>query len=70
MEQKKKKVDTINELKMVVNLNNITFKKEIEKQKDIVAKRVKEMDKNDEFYNVSDKEYIDDLFTGFQNSQE
>ena len=28
------------------------------------------MDKNDEFYNVIDKEYIDDLFTGFQNSQE
>jgi len=71
MEQNKKNlVDTINELKMDVNLSNIKFKKEIEQQKDIIAKRVKEMDKNDEFYNVIDKEYIDDLFTGFQNSQE
>ena len=25
---------------------------------------------NDDFYNVIDKEYIDDLFTGFQNTQE
>jgi len=71
MEQNKKNlVDTINELKIDVNLSNIKFKKEIEQQKDIIAKRVKEMDKNDEFYNVIDKEYIDDLFTGFQNSQE
>ena len=71
MEQNKKNlIDTINELKMDVNMSNIKFKKEIEKQKDIIAKRVKEMDKNDEFYNVIDKEYIDDLFTGFQNSQE
>ena len=71
MEQNKKNlVDTINELKMDVNLSNIKFKKEVEKQKDIIAKRVKEMEKNDEFYNAIDKEYIDDLFTGFQNSQE
>jgi len=69
-QNKKNLVDTINELKMDVNLSNIKFKKEIEQQKDIIAKRVKEMDKNDEFYNVIDKEYIDDLFTGFQNSQE
>ena len=69
-QNKKNLVDTINELKIDVNLSNIKFKKEIEQQKDIIAKRVKEMDKNDEFYNVIDKEYIDDLFTGFQNSQE
>ena len=71
MEQNKKNLtDTINDLKRDVNLSNINFKREIEKQKDIIAKRVKEMDKNDEFYNVIDKEYIDGLFTGFQNSQE
>ena len=50
-------------------MSNIKFKKEIEAQKDIIIKRVKEME-NDDFYNVIDKEYIDDLFTGFQNSQE
>ena len=70
MEQNKKNLnDTIEDLKRDINLSNIKFKKEIEAQKDIIIKRVKEME-NDDFYNVIDKEYIDDLFTGFQNSQE
>ena len=70
MEQNKKNLnDTIDDLKRDINLSNIKFKKEIEAQKDIIIKRVKEME-NDDFYNVIDKEYIDDLFTGFQNSQE
>ena len=70
MEQNKKNLnDTIDDLKRDINLSNIKFKKEIEEQRDIIVKRVKEME-NDDFYNAIDKEYIDDLFTGFQNSQE
>lgn len=28
------------------------------------------MDMNDDFYNILDKEYLDDLYTGFKNAEE
>ena len=63
-------IATIEELKTNIKLLDPEFKKEIEGQKNIIYKRVKEMERNDEFYNVIDKEYLDDLYTGFKNSEE
>ena len=63
-------VSTVEELKTNIQLLNPEFKKEIERQKNIISKRVKEMEINDEFYNVIDKEYLDDLYTGFKNGEE
>ena len=63
-------IATIEELKTNIKLLDPEFKKEIENQKNIIYKRVKEMQRNDEFYNVIDKEYLDDLYTGFKNSEE
>ena len=71
MEQNKNTlIATIEELKTDIKLLDPEFKKEIENQKNIIYKRVKEMERNDEFYNVIDKEYLDDLYTGFKNSEE
>ena len=71
MEQNKNTIiATIEELKTNIKLLDPEFKKEIEGQKNIIYKRVKEMERNDEFYNVIDKEYLDDLYTGFKNSEE
>lgn len=71
MEQNKKSIiETIEELKTNIKLLDPEFKKEIERQKNIIYKRVKEMKRNDELYNVIDKEYLDDLYTGFKNSEE
>ena len=63
-------ISTVEDLKMNIKLIDPEFKKEIERQKDIITKRVKEMKINDEFYNVIDKEYLDDLYTGFKNGEE
>ena len=71
MEQNKNTIiATIEELKTNIKLLDPEFKKEIEGQKNIIYKRVKELERNDEFYNVIDKEYLDDLYTGFKNSEE
>ena len=71
MEQNKNNIlTTIAELKTKIKLLDPEFKKEIEKQKNIISKRVKEMEINDDFYNVIDKEYLDDLYTGFKNGEE
>ena len=71
MEQNKNNIlTTIEELKTKIKLLDPEFKKEIEKQKNIISKRVKEMEINDDFYNVIDKEYLDDLYTGFKNGEE
>ena len=72
MEQNKNTlISTIDELKMNIKLLDPEFKKDLERQKDIIAKRVKEIDNNnDEFYNVIDKEYLDSLYTGFKNGEE
>ena len=72
MEQNKNTlISTIDELKMNIKLLDPEFKKDLERQKDIIAKRVKEIDNNNgEFYNVIDKEYLDSLYTGFKNGEE
>ena len=72
MEQNKNTlISTIDELKMNIKLLDPEFKKDLERQKDIITKRVKEIDNNnDEFYNVIDKEYLDSLYTGFKNGEE
>ena len=63
-------ISTVEELRNNIKLLDPEFKKELEKQKNIISKRVKEMGINDEFYNVIDKEYLDDLYTGFKNGEE
>ena len=72
MEQNKNTlISTIDELKTNIKLLNPEFKKDLERQKDIISKRVKELENNnDEFYNVIDKEYLDSLYTGFKNGEE
>ena len=63
-------ISTVEELRTNIKLLDPEFKKELENQKYIISKRVKEMEINDEFYNVIDKEYLDDLYTGFKNGEE
>ena len=63
-------ISTIDELKMNIKLLDPEFKKDLERQKDIISKRVKEIENNFEFYNVIDKEYLDNLYTGFKNGEE
>ena len=71
MEQNKKNIlTTIEELKYNIKLLNPEFKKEIEKQRNIITKRVQEIEKNDGFYEVIDKEYLNSLYTGFKNGKE
>ena len=41
-------------MKRDINLSNINFKKDIETQKDIIVKRVKEMENDGFFLNVID----------------
>ena len=63
MEQNKKNIiSTIEELKTNIKILDPEFKKNIEKQKNIIRKN--------EFYNTIDKEYLDDLYTGFKNGEE
>ena len=70
-EQNKKNIlTTIDELKYNIKLLDPEFKKEIEKQRNIIVKRVKEIEQNDDFYSVIDKEYLDSLYTGFKNGKE
>ena len=63
-------ISTVEELKTNIKLLDPEFKKEIERQKNIIVNRVKGMEINDEFYNIIDKEYLDDLYTGFKNGEE
>lgn len=60
----------IKDLKEKIRIYDSDFKKKIEEQKNIISKRVREMDMNDDFYNILDKEYLDDLYTGFKNAEE
>ena len=60
----------VKDLKDRIKIYDIDFKKKIEEQKNIISKRVNEMDNRDEFYNILDKDYLDDLYTGFKNSEE
>ena len=71
MEQNKNTlISTIDELKTNIKLLDPEFKKDLERQKDIITKRVKEIENNDDFYNVIDKEYLDSLYSGFKNGEE
>lgn len=71
MEQNKNNiVSTVEELKINIKLLDPEFKKELDNQKNIISKRIKEMKINDEFYNVVDKEYLNDLYSGFKNGEE
>ena len=63
-------ISTVEELKTNIKLLDPEFKKEIERQKNIIVNRVRGMEINDEFYNIIDKEYLDDLYTGFKNGEE
>ena len=60
----------VKDLKDRIKIYDIDFKKKIEEQKNIISKRVNEMDNRDDFYNILDKDYLDDLYTGFKNSEE
>ena len=62
-------ISTVEELKNNIKLLDPKFKKELEKQKNIISRRVKEIEINEEFYNVIDKEYLDGLYTGFKNGE-
>ena len=71
MEQNKNNlISTIDELKMNIKLLDQEFINELDKQRDLIVKRVKEAERNDDFYNIIDKEYIDSLFAGFTNNKE
>jgi hypothetical protein len=67
---KKNLISTVDELKMNIKLYDPDFKRELDKQKNIISKRVREMDLNEDFYKVIDKKYLDELFTGFKDGQE
>ena len=69
-QNKKNLISAVDELKMNIKLFDPDFKRELEKQKLIISKRVKEMEKNEDFYNVIDKTYLDNLYTDFKNGQE
>ena len=60
----------VKDLKEKIKLQDIDFKKKIEEQKNLINKRVKEMDINTDFYDILDKEYLDALFFGFKSSEE
>jgi len=60
----------VKDLKEKIKIHDIDFKKKIEEQKNLINKRVKEMDINSDFYEILDKEYLDALFFGFKNSEE
>ena len=63
-------ISIVKDLKDKVKIYDSDFKKKIEEQKNIISKRVKEMNMNYDFYNIIDKGYLDDLFSGFKNSEE
>ena len=60
----------VKDLKEKIKIHDIDFKKKIEEQKNLINKRVKEMDINSDFYEILDKEYLDALFFGFKSSEE
>jgi len=60
----------VKDLKEKIKIHDIDFKKKIEEQKNLINKRVKEMDINTDFYDILDKEYLDALFFGFKSSEE
>ena len=60
----------IKDLRDKIRIHDIDFKKKIEDQKNIISKRVKEMEISTDFYDILDKEYLDALFSGFKNSEE
>ena len=71
MEQNQKNlIATVDELKTKIKLLDPEFKKQIELRKNIISKRIKEMERDEEFYGVIDKEYLDELYTGFKNGEE
>ena len=63
-------LSTINDLKDRIKICDSDFKKKIEDQKNFINKKVKEMEINDEFYNIIDKEYSDNIYSGFNNAEE
>ena len=63
-------ISIVKDLKNKIKIYDTDFKKKIEEQKNIISKRVKEMNANYEFYNVIDKGYLDDLYSGFKNADE
>ena len=63
-------ISIVKDLKNKIKLCDTDFKKKIEEQKNIISKRVKEMNANYEFYHAIDKGYLDDLYSGFQNADE
>ena len=63
-------LSTIKDLRDKIRIHDIDFKKKIEDQKNIISKRVKEMEISTDFYDILDKEYLDALFSGFKNSEE
>ena len=63
-------LSTINDLKDRIKICDSDFKKKIEDQKNFINKKVKEMEINDEFYNIIDKEYLDNIYSGFNNAEE
>ena len=60
----------IKDLRDKIKIHDIDFKKKIEEQKNLINKRVKEMEISTDFYEMLDKEYLDTLFSGFSNSEE
>ena len=69
-EKKENLLSIVKDLKDKIRIQDIDFKKKIEEQKNIINKRVKEMDINTEFYEILDKDYLDSLYSGFNNSEE
>lgn len=69
-ENKENLLSIVKDLKDKIRIQDIDFKKKIEEQKNIINKRVKEMDINTEFYEILDKDYLDGLYSGFNNSEE
>ena len=63
-------ISIVKDLKNKIKIHDTDFKKKIEEQKNIINKRVKELDISTEFYDILDKEYLDSLFSGFNNSEE
>ena len=61
---------TIKDLKERIRICDIDFKKKIEDQKNIINKKIKEMEISDDFYNIIDKEYLDNIYSGFKNAEE
>ena len=69
-DDKENLLSIIKDLKNQIMIRDIDFKKKIEEQKDLINRRIKEIDMNSEFYEMLDKEYLDALYSGFKNAEE